>query len=108
MIRQLMIASLLMLFCVTQAAPHTVMNFRSVKVALPADDQIFPGGDKAAAINGNCLACHSAAMVLTQPKLTKAVWAAEIHKMVSVYKAPVSAQDADAIVAYLVQTNGKP
>jgi mono/diheme cytochrome c family protein len=84
------------------------MNFRSVKVELPTEERMFPGGDKAAAINGNCLACHSASMVLNQPPLTRAVWSAEVHKMVSAYKAPVSPQDVDAIIAYLVQTNGKP
>jgi hypothetical protein len=28
---------------------------------------VFPGGDKADAINNNFLACHSTGMILTQP-----------------------------------------
>jgi hypothetical protein len=32
-------------------------------------------------VNGNCLACHSAGMVLTQPALSAAQWRAEVEKM---------------------------
>ena len=55
-------------------APQTFV-LKSVSVELPTSDITFPGGAAADAINANCLACHSAGMVLTQPNLAKAAWA---------------------------------
>ncbi len=108
MLGKVMVASALVGACLTPAAAETAMTFRSVKVELPTGDRAFPGGDRADAINNNCVACHSAGMVLNQPPLTKAGWTTEVHKMIAVYKAPVSAADADAVIAYLVATKGKP
>jgi hypothetical protein len=56
--------------------------------------------------NDNCLACHSAGMVLNQPALPKSVWEAEVDKMREAYKAPIDAKDVDAIVGYLVSIKG--
>ena len=108
MSRTIVLASLLTVACLFPALAGTAMTFKSVKVELPTGDRVFPGGDKADAINNNCVTCHSAGMVLNQPPLTKAAWAAEVHKMVNVYKAPVSDADADTIIAYLAATKGKP
>ena len=58
------------------------------------------------AINNNCLACHSAGMVLHQPALSPATWQAEVEKMRSQYKAPVDPSDVPAIVAYLTAHKG--
>ena len=80
-----------------QAAPV----FKSVTVDLPAGDRVFPGGAAADAINNNCLACHSAGMVLNQPALSKAQWRTEVEKMRTAYKAPIDPKDVDAIVDYL-------
>jgi cytochrome c553 len=77
----------------------------SVNVDLPTGDRMFPG-DAADAINNNCLACHSAGMVLNQPKFPKAVWEAAVHKMIDLYKAPIDPADVAAIVDYLVKTQG--
>ena len=67
---------------------------------------MFPGGTNASAINNNCLACHSADMVLNQPALPKAAWEAEVHKMINVYRAPIDEADVPAIVDYLANTKG--
>ncbi len=81
-----------------QAAP----KLQSVNVDLPTSDRMFPGDTPAAdAVNNNCLACHSAGMVLTQPRLSRAAWQAEVEKMRDSYKAPVAAEDIPAIVDYL-------
>jgi hypothetical protein len=80
---------------------------KNTTVDFPAGDSLFPGGDSAEAINSNCLACHSADMVLNQPGLPKATWEAEVHKMISVYKAPIDDADVPAIVAYLEKIKGK-
>jgi hypothetical protein len=83
-----------------QAADN--IELKSVSVDLPPGDRMFPDGPGADAVNGNCLACHSAGMVLTQPALAKAQWEAEVDKMRTFYKAPIDPQDVDAIVGYLV------
>jgi hypothetical protein len=79
---------------------------KSVSVELPTSDITFPGGMAADAINANCLSCHSAGMVLTQPNLTKAAWAAEVDKMIHAFKAPIDQSNVAAIVDYLSQTKG--
>ncbi len=108
MSKSLLLAGVLATACLSPALAETAMTFTSVKVELPTGNRVFPGGDKAAAINNNCVTCHSAGMVLNQPALSAAAWAAEVHKMVNVYKAPVSPEDADAVIAYLVATRSKP
>lgn len=77
------------------------MTLRSVNIDLPDSGRTFPGGAKADAINNNCLACHSAGMVLTQPTLPRTTWQGEVDKMRETYKAPVVAADVPAIVDYL-------
>ena len=78
------------------------LSLRSVSVDLPSGDRMFPGGPGADAINNNCLACHSAGMVLNQPALPKAEWQAEVDKMRATYKAPIDTKDVDGIIDYLV------
>jgi mono/diheme cytochrome c family protein len=90
----------------TPALVQELPPIKSTTVDLPAGDSMFPGGAAADAINNNCLACHSADMVLNQPALPKAAWEAEVHKMISVYRAPIDEADVPAIVGYLVSTKG--
>jgi hypothetical protein len=82
------------------------ITLHSVSVDLPASDRMFPGGGDAEAINNNCLACHSAGMVLNQPDLTRSAWERIVDKMRSQYKAPVADEDVPAIVAYLASHKG--
>ena len=81
------------------------ITLKSVTVDLPDSGRMFPGPGSDA-INNNCLACHSAGMVLNQPALPKSAWQAEVTKMINIYKAPVSQEDAAAIVDYLTRTKG--
>jgi cytochrome c5 len=76
------------------------VTLRSVNVDIPNRDRQFegPGAD---VVNNNCLTCHSAGMVLTQPRLPRAVWLAEVEKMRNTYKGPIDAEDVPAIVDYL-------
>jgi hypothetical protein len=48
------------------------VSLQSVKVDFPDSNRTFPGGHAADAVNNNCVACHSAGMVLTQPRLSQA------------------------------------
>ena len=81
------------------------LTLKSVSIDLPDRGTMFsgPGSDT---INNNCLACHSAGMVLTQPALPAAAWQAEAEKMIHVYKAPVDEKDVPAIVDYLTRIKG--
>ena len=79
----------------------TITTLKSLKLDVPTSDAMFPGPGSDA-INNNCLACHSAGMVLTQPALQRAEWQSEVDKMRNTYKAPVEASDVPAIVDYLV------
>ena len=45
-------------------------------------------------------------MVLNQPDLAPATWNAEVRKMIVVYKAPVSEEDAKTIISYLAAIKG--
>jgi len=81
------------------------LTLKSVTVDLPDPGRMFPGPGSDA-INNNCLACHSAGMILNQPNLSKVNWQAEVNKMINVYKAPVNKEDVPAIVEYLTRTKG--
>ena len=45
-------------------------------------------------------------MVLNQPLLSKQAWAAEVNKMINIYKAPIAAEDIGPIVDYLTALKG--
>jgi cytochrome c553 len=94
------------LLSLTPTWAQNLPALKSVKVDLPAGDSQFPGGAEADAINNNCLACHSADMVLNQAAFPKATWEAEVRKMIDVYKAPIDAADVAPIVAYLAKIKG--
>src|ERR1700680_2228977 len=79
------------------AGAATAFELKSVKIDLPDSDRMFPDGPGSDAINNNCLAGHSAEMVLNQPELSKQAWTAEVEKMVNNYKAPVAPEDVGPI-----------
>ena len=84
----------------------TPFELKSVKIDLPDSDRMFPAGPGSDAINNNCLACHSAGMVLNQPSLSKQAWTAEVNKMINNYKAPIAPEDVGPIVDYLTALKG--
>jgi mono/diheme cytochrome c family protein len=86
------------------ASPLT--EFKSLKLDLPTSDATVPPGPGADAVNGNCLACHSADHLMTQPSLSRKTWEEVVQKMITAYKAPISRQDAATIVDYLARTKG--
>jgi hypothetical protein len=88
------------------AGAATPFELKPVKIDLPDSDRMFPDGPGSDAINNNCLACHSADMVLNQPALSKQAWAAEVAKMINAYKAPVAPEDVGAIVDYIAGLKG--
>jgi hypothetical protein len=89
-----------------EARAATPFELKPVKIDLPESDRMFPAGPGSDAINNNCLACHSAGMVLNQPALSKQAWAAEVNKMINTYKAPIAPEDVATIVEYLTALKG--
>jgi mono/diheme cytochrome c family protein len=85
-----------------------IKELKSLNLDVPVPDEMFPPGPGADAINGNCLACHSADHVMNQPSLTKEGWEEVVEKMITAYKAPISEKDASHIVDYLARLKGKP
>jgi cytochrome c5 len=81
------------------------LTLKSVSVDLPDRGTMFSGAGSDV-INNNCLACHSAGMILNQPAMAAAAWQAEAEKMIHVYKAPVDEKDVPSIVEYLVRIRG--
>ena len=79
------------------------LSVKSVSVDLPFGDRMFPDGPGSDLVNNNCLACHSAGMVLNQPAMSKAQWRTEVEKMRTAYKAPIDSKDVEPIADYLVQ-----
>ncbi len=56
---------------------------------------------------GQCLLCHSAEYIGTQPRLTRAGWEASVKKMKEKYGAPIPADKSTALVDYLVANYGR-
>ena len=79
------------------------LSLKSVSVDLPFGDRMFPDGPGADLVNNNCLACHSAGMVLNQPAISKAQWQTEVKKMRTAYNAPIDPKDVDPIADYLAK-----
>jgi cytochrome c5 len=79
--------------------------FKSLQLEFPPDATSFPDGPNVKTVNQDCLACHSADMVLDQPLLSRAAWAAEVTKMRATYKAPLKDEDIPLIVDYLAATH---
>ena len=84
-----------------------VVALKPVEVALPDEEVMFAGPD-ADLLNGNCVACHSAEMILNQPRLTEDQWRHSVEKMRTVYKAPIDDADATKIPAALVRLQQTP
>ena len=107
MLRQGLPLMFILVYALSALSAHAEdrLLLKSVDVDLPVGDGMFegPGSDVA---NNNCLACHSAGMVLLQPALSRAQWHAEVEKMRTTYKAPIDPKDVDTIVAYLVSIKG--
>jgi hypothetical protein len=63
-----------------------------------------PGVDN---LKSGCILCHSTEYVSTQPRLTRAQWAATVEKMRAKYGAPVATNQVSEIVEYLTKNYGR-
>jgi mono/diheme cytochrome c family protein len=76
------------------------------KFVLPPETATFRPGPGAELALGQCLICHSADYVSTQPRLARPAWKATVLKMRDKYGAPLAEDKIDALVDYLVKTYG--
>lgn len=77
-----------------------------LKIELPAETphlKSAPGGELVLA---QCLICHSADYLTSQPRLSRAYWQGTVAKMQAKFGAPIEAKDVDAVVDYLVKNYG--
>jgi len=80
---------------------------KSILYKLPKETAAFKPGPNLEIVQNNCLGCHSADYVQTQPigpKFKRDFWQAEVTKMIKVYGAPIDETDVGKIVDYLAQT----
>ena len=71
----------------------------------PPETSRFLDGPGVERAQRHCMACHSADYVTTQPRgMPEAFWTAEVAKMRNAYGAPMTDEDAKAVVAYLTTT----
>jgi hypothetical protein len=79
----------------------------SLKIELPNEIATLKPGPGVEAANGQCLTCHSAEYITTQPRDKPVTfWKAEVEKMRKVYGAPVPDDQVDVIADYLARSYG--
>ena len=74
---------------------------------LPPETTKLKPGPGAAQVVANCMLCHSADYISTQPPLTRTAWKAAVEKMRLKYGAPIATNKVDEIADYLAATYGK-
>ncbi len=85
-------------------APATVKTYRAPPDTVLLTPSTLPGYAKAQA---SCTACHSAEYMLYQPpNASRAYWDAMVHRMKTVFNAPIDDADMPDIVDYLAATYG--
>lgn len=78
-----------------------------LKIALPTETATLKPGPGAELVGSQCLTCHSADYITTQPRdKPLAFWKAEVEKMKKVYGAPIADDQIDALSAYLARNYG--
>ncbi len=79
-----------------------------VTIALPLGETPPALADPASeVVVNNCSACHSLDYITTQPRgKGEQFWRDAVAKMVNVYKAPLSPEDADAVGTVLARKFG--
>ncbi|MFC7477754.1 hypothetical protein ACFQS7_25615 [Dankookia sp. GCM10030260] len=83
---------------------------KPIQYELPEETAEFAPSPGLDVIRANCVACHSADYISTQPRNLcdpGAFWTTEVNKMRHSYGAPVEEEDVQAVVAYLVATYGR-
>jgi mono/diheme cytochrome c family protein len=89
------------------AYAQTVVSTGTKKtITLPPEQVDLKPGNGMDTVATSCITCHSVDYIPMQPNGTKEKWTAEVNKMIKVYGAPVSDENAQIIVGYLATNYG--
>jgi mono/diheme cytochrome c family protein len=89
------------------AYAQTVVSTGTKKtITLPPEKVDLKPGKGMDTVATSCNVCHSVDYIPMQPKGTKEKWTAEVNKMIKVYGAPVSEDNAKVIVGYIATHYG--
>jgi mono/diheme cytochrome c family protein len=77
-----------------------------VKITLPPENAKLKEAVGAELVKGQCLLCHSADYISTQPRLSAAAWKATVIKMRDKYGAPIAEDKIEGLVQYLAANYG--
>jgi len=92
---------------VSAPSQHKYAQNGSVReMTITPEDTPLPQGEGKAELEMYCGICHSLKYITSQPPFSRRTWAAEVHKMVEKYGAPVDSVNAEKIANYLVAING--
>ncbi len=98
----------MLIFCVTlilaDLTGAAMTTTRSI--TLPAPSITLKEGPGMDTTRRYCSICHSLDYITTQQKFNKSRWQAEVTKMVTVYGAPIPANDAKVIADYIAAHYG--
>jgi cytochrome c5 len=80
----------------------------ALDINLPPETAAYRASDLPgyALVQQNCMTCHSAHYVQTQPTSSRAYWDATVKKMKKTFGAQFADADIPAMVDYLVKTYG--
>lgn len=92
--------------CVTGEGSRTAPVRQPTRLQFVHDEPLLPPHHGRDAVATSCTICHSPRYITMQPRLTRAVWQAEVQKMRKTFGAPVADESVDEIVDYLVFLNG--
>jgi mono/diheme cytochrome c family protein len=79
---------------------------QAAPITLPPETAGLKQGAGAELASGQCLICHSAEYISTQPLLPRAFWKASVEKMQKKYGAPITEEQIAPLVDYLVKSYG--
>ncbi len=98
--------TVLHMLAVAFAASSGLATAAPISYTLPDEVAAYKPGPNLEVVQSNCMACHSADYVNTQPpmKNKRDFWQAEVTKMIKVYGAPIEQGDIGKIVDYLSAT----
>ena len=88
----------------TFSALALLSTARAIAQEQPVPLKDAPGRD---VVQNNCATCHSLDYPRTNsPFMDRKTWETEVNKMISVYGAPITPEDAKVIVEYLAVNYG--
>ena len=98
-----------MKFCIFSLCTLSAITLLAAdaKFTLPRETTALKPGPGAELVTAQCLICHSADYISTQPRLTGPQWQASVTKMQQKYGAPITTNSMDRLVYYLVKNYGR-